>query len=96
MKKPIIDLQCFCGKEIPHGRKRYCSEECQAVAYLLRKREKRLHKHRHRYRCVDCEAELSLGRPRKRGGTLSRNAPRTPGKVLPGGFLAKGAPQGLG
>ncbi len=65
MKKAIIALRCFCGKPIPQGRKRYCSDECQATAYLMRKREKRVGDHRHRYRCIDCEVKLSLGRPRK-------------------------------
>ncbi len=65
MKKAIIDLLCFCGKPIPQGRKRYCSEECRNIGNLMRKREKRVGDHRHRYRCIDCEVKLSLGRPQK-------------------------------
>ena len=65
MSKPIIDQPCICGTEIPQGSKRYCSDQCQATAYILRKREKRVHEHRHKFRCTGCGEELSLGRPEK-------------------------------
>ena len=74
MKQPIIDQPCICGKPIPQGRKRYCSEQCRSQSNLLRTRAKRAGNHLHNFQCIGCGVEFTSGRPRKQGQALATNA----------------------
>ena len=89
MKQPIIGLRCFCGKEIPHARKNYCSDECRSLGNLLRTRAKRAGNHVHNFQCTGCGVEFTSGRPRKQGQALTTNRPRARNKPLCGGSLAE-------
>jgi hypothetical protein len=81
----FVESRCAqCQEPVPHGRTRFCSDQC--LVRHKREQERLRYGHRHEYQCAKCGHQLLLGRrksgPGRRISSMTLNILVCPGRGM--------------